>query len=196
MRCRASAPIVGQVDADQDVGLNVTAPDYIEQGATYDIITLSGDTEVPTTQSGVTLVSLRDIKIKNRFSGGFTIVSAATVPGTGSYKATPSSPPSAIPGGVNVNVTAGTDVEMHMVGPFVGGSTLTPPQLRTTILATGAPGTKITSKFAGTIPANFTPPFPDYGFSLIPKINAPVIGETDAAGVVRAELRRPGQRQR
>ena len=172
---------MGTVDADQDVGLTVTAPNYIEQGANFDVTTFSGDTAVPTEESGITLISLRDIKVKTRFAGGFSIVSAGTVPGTGSYRATESATPGPIPGGVNINVTAGTDVEMHLPGPFPGGSFLTPPTLRITLHATGAPGTKISSKFAGTIPAGLAPPFADYGYSLIPRVNAPVVGATDAA---------------
>lgn len=31
MRCRANAPIVGWVDADQDVSINVTGPNYVKQ---------------------------------------------------------------------------------------------------------------------------------------------------------------------
>src|SRR5262249_11157806 len=133
MRCRASAPIVGAVDADQTVGLDMTYPKYIEQGASFDVVTQSGDTEVPTEESRITVVSLRDTRVRSHFDGGFTISNAATVPGTGSSRATPTSAPTAIPGGVNVTIDGGVNVLMQMVGPFGPGSVLTPPQLRTTL---------------------------------------------------------------
>jgi hypothetical protein len=181
MRCRASAPIIGAVDADQTVGLTTTSPKYIEQGASYDVVSTSGDTVVPVEESGIAVVSLRDIKIRTHFDGAFTIEGAALVPGTGSWRASETATPTAIPGGVNVSIDAGQNVLMHMVGPFTPGGILTPPQLRTTIKATGAPGTKITSRFAGTIPPGLAPPFADYGFSITPRVNAPIVGETDAA---------------
>ena len=92
MRCRASAPIIGAVDADQKVGINVTYPQYVEQGTDFDVITTNGPTEVPAEQSGITVISLRDIKTRLHFDGGFTIVSAAAVPGTGSYRVNASTP--------------------------------------------------------------------------------------------------------
>ncbi len=181
MRCRASAPVVGTVDADQDVGLTMTYPKYVEQGGTFDIIADSGETDVPTEESGVTLISLRDIRVRTVLAGGFSIVSATTVPGTGSYQATPSDTPGPVAGGVNVIIDDATHVEMQLVGPFVGGSILIAPKLDITVKATGAPGSTITSEFAGTIPANLTPPFPDYGYSITPRVNAPIIGQSDAA---------------
>jgi hypothetical protein len=169
LRCKANAPILGQVDADQDVAQTTTAPKYIEQGGTFDIITINGDTEVPTDLSGQTINNLKNIVSKNRISGGFTIVDAQPI-GSGSYKSTPSATPTAIPGGVTITHTA-TDVSMSLPGPFPGGSIVSPPQIRTTVLATGAVGSHISSAIGGTIPTNGAFPFPDAGFGLTANIS-------------------------
>ena len=58
-------------------------------------------------------------------------------------------------------------------GPFPAGSILSPPQLHITLNATGAPGTKITSKFGGHHPREPAPPFADSGFAITPRATRP-----------------------
>ena len=177
------------------VGLNVTYPKYVQQGTDFDVVTLSGDTVVPTEASGITVINLKDIKIRTRFDGGFSIVSAAAVAGTGSYKTDANARPTAIPGGVSITIDGAQHVLMQMPGPFRRWHILSPPQLRITLHASGAPGTKITSRFAGTIPADLAPPFADYGF--IDPARQRAGRRRDRRGrVLRAELRRARERQR
>ena len=181
MRCRASAPIVGWVDADQDVGLNVTFPQYVKQGDTFEVVTLSGETEVPLEESGITVINLSNIFTRTRFQGGFTIESVTPVPGTGSWRSSASADPVAIPGGVSTTIDGGNNVVLSMPGPFAPGGILVPPKLSTVVRATGAVGTKITSTFAGSIPTNLNQAFPDYGFKTTAHVNAPIVGASDAA---------------
>ena len=44
------------VDADQSFDLTKTYPKYVKQGDTFHVITTSGDTVVPTEQSGITVI--------------------------------------------------------------------------------------------------------------------------------------------
>ena len=88
MRCRASAPIVGAVDADQEVTLSTTYPKYVEAGHSFSVRYQSDDTVVPTDQSGIAVINLNSIVLKTRFSGGGTIDSVETVPGTGGNRFT------------------------------------------------------------------------------------------------------------
>jgi hypothetical protein len=182
MRCRASAPIVGAVDADQQVSLTTTYPKYIEQGQSFQVIAESSPTNVPTEQAGIEVLNLNSIILKVRFAGGGNIDAVGPVPGTGGYQATPSSPVVAIPNGVTITKLNATDVQLSMPGPFAPGSVLTPPQLQIDMTAPSTPGSTITSKFAGTLTSSTpAPPFADSGFSLTSRINAPVVGASDAA---------------
>ena len=107
---------------------------------------------------------------KTRLTGGFTITDA-TLDGPGSYKANATATPGPIPGGVSLTHTA-TDIQMSLPGPFPGGSIVSAPNIVTTVTATGAPGSKINSKVAGTLTsANPTPPFADAGFGLTATIS-------------------------
>ena len=181
MRCRANAPIVGWVDADQDVSINVTGPNYVKQGDTFDVIVAAGDTNVPTDSGGIAINNLHDIYTRNVFMGGSTLQSVSLVPGTGSYKPTPTSAPQAIPGAVTVTKEGTDKVVLYMAGPFGPNSVLTPPKVKATIVADGPVGSKISSKFAGAIPTNISQVFPDWGFKVTPNVQAPLVGASDAS---------------
>jgi len=173
-RCRANAPVVGWVDADQTLGATVTGPKYIEQGGTFQLVLEGADTAVPSEVGGQTVVSLTNIVNKTKLAGGFTIVSAVAS-GPGSYKVNPSAPSGPIPGGLTVTKTA-TDVQMALPGPFPALSIVTAPDTIITVQATGAPGTKITSKLAGVLPnSNPTATF-DAGFTLTANISGIISG--------------------
>jgi large repetitive protein len=175
MRCRANAPVVGAVDADQTIGTSMSGPKYIEQGGTFDLVQVGGDTEVPPDFGGQTVVNLNTIVTKTRLTGGFTIISA-TPTGPGSYRATATATPTAIPGGVTITKTA-TDVQMALPGPFPANSIVTAPDIDIKVLATGAPGTKIGSRLGGTLTAsNPSVPFADSGFSLTAVISGVISG--------------------
>src|SRR4029079_3919548 len=107
---------------------------------------------------------------KTRLTGGFTITNAV-LDGPGTFPSTTRATPTAIPGGLTRSHTA-TDIQLALPGPFPGGSVVNAPNIITTVTATGAPGTKISSKVAGTLTsANPTPPFADAGFGLTANIS-------------------------
>ena len=183
MRCRANAPIVGAVDADQVVGLNVTYPKYVEQGATSTSSTISGDTDVPTEQSGITRhqpARHQDPDPLRRWLHDRRAPHGRPAPAR--TRPTPTSTPDRDPRRRDHHD------RRRRARQHAHGRARSPAGILDAAAAAHhaardrRPGHEDHARSSrGTIPADLAPPFADYGFAITPRVNAPVVGETDAA---------------
>uniref|UniRef100_UPI0027DA54D1 Calx-beta domain-containing protein n=1 Tax=Rhabdothermincola sediminis TaxID=2751370 RepID=UPI0027DA54D1 len=185
LRCVANAPVIGATNADQALTLNVTYPDKVEQGVPYTTYTASPPTVVPTNVSGQTVNFIKNLTVKTQLPPtGATVNSVVAVPGTGTWTppggSTVTLTQSASPSGPQFGLTYDSlnkTILLSLPGypPGTGspnsegwkaGGTLQPPQIQVNVTPTGAPGTYLESKFAGTIPSNPNSfPWPDPGFT-------------------------------
>jgi hypothetical protein len=175
MRCAANAPVLGAQDADQAVSLTTTGPSSVTPGHTFNALTQTPPLEVPTDVGGFGINFMQNIVTRTKFSTGATFVSVELVPDSSWYEATPGGTRTALPGTApSVAYNEATRVlTLTLPGPYVGGSVVQAPQIRTRWTA-GDNGATFTSQFAGTIPTNTSSfPWADPGFTLIVNANLP-----------------------
>lgn len=190
LRCVAYAPSLlgqgGPTNADQTISLTIISPASVRPGGTFEVLTISDATEIPTSLDGIQVNFISNILNRTQFSAGAELVSLELVPGTAYWKANADAPQSPnIPGGapqISWN-EASRQTTLTINGPFPAGGILQPPTIRTVWTATGAPGSTISARFGGSVPPNptnaNTNPWPNAGFTLTANANIPVIGTSN-----------------
>lgn len=163
MDCVATAPVVGEVPASQDITLVTSAPNKAEAGEQYDIFSQAIASTAPTNVSGFNINSIRAFEVRIPLPPNATRVNEQIVPATGS-------------GFGSAGITwdgANSRWIFTVSGPIAGGASFQFPQIRIRVAASGAPGSFIEPRLGGNSKTN-------YGFSLIVNADLPSpIGTSD-----------------
>ncbi len=136
--CQARPPIGSPQQLTLSTSIQADAPETVAAGGTFEATLAPDPMTVPTTAGGYSVNNLRGLLLKVPVPQGAT-VDAATLTG-GSNLGTDTPTVSQADGVVTVTVP----------GPLAGGATFQLPALHLTLTATGAAGTTIDTRLAGT----------------------------------------------
>ncbi|WP_307781255.1 Calx-beta domain-containing protein, partial [Rhabdothermincola sediminis] len=152
MNCTANTPI-GSVAVSQDVTVTTTAPDGVENDTVFTVSSASDTTQAPSSASGFTVNSLRDLRMNIPIAANAVYVSH-------SLGADGIMPPGA--GTPSLTYNAGANrLELSVPGPIPGGATFRIPTINTVLRAAGPAFATIQPKlsfFTTTVNVNFPSP--------------------------------------
>jgi dehydratase len=135
--CQANPPIGSSQQLTLNTTIDAQAPAHIGPGTVFDVVLTSSPQTVPGQASGYTVNNLRDLKLR------------VPVPAGSSFQGVTLSGGSNLGGTPTVTQVGGV-VTLSVPGPIAGGSTFQFPTLDLSLTATGASGSTITTRVAGT----------------------------------------------
>src|SRR3569833_1898132 len=136
--CQANPPIGSSQELTLGSTMDTTAPTDVSVGDIFEVVFAAHPLTVPATAAGYHLNNLRNVKLSVPVPAGATYQSASLRGGSNLGS-----------GGATVAQANGV-VTMSVPGPISGGATFQFPALHVSLAASGAPGSTVQTKEAGT----------------------------------------------
>lgn len=143
LSCQATPPVGGTQQLSLDSTVEATAPSAVTPGAAFDVVLAAGPLLLPTTAGGFPINNVKNLKLKMPVPAGATLRTTSLSGGSNLGAGVPSV---AVAGGV---------ATLTVPGPIPGGATFQLPAVTLSLTATGAAGSTIATKLAGS---SFTDP--------------------------------------
>jgi dehydratase len=136
--CQGKPPIGAPQQLKLDTSIQADAPATVAAGAAFEAVISPDPMQIPTEAGGFSVNNLHDLLLKVPVPANSTFVSATLTGGSGIGNGTP------------VVAEVGGVVNVTIPGPIAGGSTMQLPALHLNLTASGAAGSTVETKLAGT----------------------------------------------
>lgn len=137
MTCQTTASGQTRVNANP-TGATVTAPSSVAAGSTFQVELTPDPMNVPTSGEGYPIAWIANLHVRFTVPAGTTFVGASLSGGSNLGTGTPSA------------VLSGGKVLLTVPGTLAAGATAVLPRVTVTLQATGAVGSSIETRFAGS----------------------------------------------